>query len=258
MNGDPLHLSHVGFTYPDGRRAIDDVSLRLRPRESVGLIGPNGAGKTTLFLLISGLLQPQSGEVKVLGRSYGEGFDQEIRRHLGVVFQETEDQLFSPSVREDVAFGPENFGMDARQIDEGVSDALAFVGLAGFEERVPHHLSSGERRRVALATVLAYGPDVLILDEPTSDLDPRGQRDLITRLDETSQARLVASHDLPFILLSCDRVLVLESGRIHADGPAVDILTDRALLERHGLAAPVGWNGLTPQGAREIIREAKR
>ncbi len=254
MSQAAVHVSGLTYTYSDGRPAIRDVSFELAPGESVGVIGPNGAGKTTLFHLLAGLLTPQSGVVRVLGKEYTARNGLEIRRHLGIVFQETEDQLFSPTVYEDVAFGPLNFGFDRESVACAVKEALASVGLSGFEERVPHHLSSGERRRVALATVLSYRPDILVLDEPTSDLDPGGQRELARLLEGTSQARLVASHDLEFVLRTCERVVVLDGGQIRAAGPTADVVTDAGLLERHGLACPLGWRELSAEGILALLR----
>lgn len=257
MTVEPIEVNGLTYAYPDGRAAINDVSLSLRAGESLGIIGPNGAGKTTLFLLIAGLLSPQHGSIRVLGKSYESGNGRDIRRHIGFVFQETEDQLFSPTVYDDVAFGPVNFGFAREEVAESVGYALDVVGLAGFDDRVPHHLASGERRRVALATVLSYHPDLLILDEPTSDLDPRGRRELVERLTDTSQARLVASHDLEFILLTCERVLVIDDGRIVESGPTVDILTNADLLETHGLACPLAWKGLGREAIQRLIETVK-
>ncbi len=255
MSQAAIQVSGLSYTYSDGRTAIRDVDFELEPGESVGVIGPNGAGKTTLFRLLAGLLEPETGTIRVLGKRYTEVNGNEIRRHLGIVFQETEDQLFSPTVYEDVVFGPLNFGLDKKTVETAVAEALESVGLAGFEDRVPHHLSSGERRRVALATVLAYRPDILILDEPTSDLDPRGQRELVGLLERTSQARLVASHDLEFVLRACDRVLLLDAGRIEAAGPTAEVLTDATLLEKHGLACPLGWCDMSAEALRTLIRD---
>lgn len=259
MTEPAIHTDSLAYAYPDGRQAVREVSLRVTPGESVGLVGPNGAGKTTLLLLLAGLLEPSAGDLRIFGKRFGKGDERSVRRHLGFVFQETEDQLFSPTVFDDVAFGILNFADDERSLEDEavrakVAGTLAQVGLAGFEDRVPHHLSSGERRRVALATVLSYGPDVLILDEPSNDLDPRGRRELAVLLRSTSHARLVASHDLEFILRTCDRAVILEEGRVRADGPATRILADQALLEKHGLEIPLGLRGRGPEALAELLR----
>jgi cobalt/nickel transport system ATP-binding protein len=246
VSEDAITVSGLSYTYPDGRRAIDRVSFRLGAGESIGLIGPNGAGKTTLFHLIAGLLPPGEGSIRIFGKTFDGKDDARVRRHLGFVFQETEDQLFSPTVFDDVAFGPLNFGQPLEGVRRQVAEALRQVGLEGFEERVPHHLSSGERRRVAIATVLSYRPDVLILDEPSSDLDPRGRRELVKLLRATSQARIIASHDLEFILRTCERVLVIDGGRLQAEGPTAEVLCNGSLLEAHGLLAPLGLRHLEP------------
>ncbi len=253
MSADVVRADGLSFRYPDGREAIRDVDIVVAPGEAVGLIGPNGAGKTTLIHLLAGLLEPTRGSVSVFGKTYSAADARRLRQHVGVVFQETDAQLFSASVFDDVAFGPLQFEIDGGPIEAMVRDALARVGLSGFEHRVSQHLSSGERRRVALATVLSYHPSLLILDEPTSDLDARGQRELIDILRSTSQARIVASHDLEFILRTCDRVDVVSGGRIVASGPAPDIVTDAELLRSHGLACPLGWTQLGPGGIRALL-----
>lgn len=248
-----IAASGLWYRYPDGRLAVEDVSFTLGEGESLGIIGPNGAGKTTLLLLLAGLFPPERGEVLVLGRKFEGKNDVELRRRLGFVFQETEDQLFSPTVFDDVAFGPLHFGMPLTEVRGRVEGALSQVGLSGYEARVPHHLSSGERRRAALATVLSYGADILVLDEPSSDLDPRGRRELVRLLRATHQARLVASHDFEFILRTCERVLLMDKGRIRADGRAVEVLCDRDLLSQHGLEVPLGLEGRKPEEVRGLL-----
>lgn len=255
MTAEAILVKDLRYSYPDGRSAVQDVSFRLERGESLGLLGPNGAGKTTLFHLVAGLLKPAGGEVRVFGKTFDGNDEREVRRHLGYVFQETEDQLFSPTVLDDVAFGPLNFGLPRPSIRERVAESLRQVGLSGFEERVPHHLSSGERRRVAIAAVLSYAPDVLILDEPSSDLDPRGRRELVRLLRATPQARIVASHDLEFILRSCDRALLMDEGRIHASGSTTDLLSNEELLEAHGLEVPLGLRDLEPRQLEELLRK---
>lgn len=255
MTDSAIRVRELSFSYPDGRKAIDDITLEIAVGESLGIIGPNGAGKTTLIHLIAGLHHPQSGGVEILGESFDGRKDAALRRRIGVVFQETEDQLFSPTVFDDVAFGPLNFGLDGTPIEKRVADALRQVGLTGFEDRVPHRLSNGERRRVALAGVLSYEPSVLLLDEPTSGLDPRGRRELIGLLHGMDQALLVASHDLEFILRTCRRSILIDAGRVVADGPTAALLADRESLDRHGLESPLGLRGLDRAAIEKLIAD---
>jgi cobalt/nickel transport system ATP-binding protein len=250
-----LEAAGLTYTYPDGRRAVGGMSIAVAGGESLAIIGPNGAGKTTLLLLLAGILEPEAGAVTVAGRRFDGRGDREIRRRLGVVFQETEDQLFSPTVFDDVAFGPLNFGLAPDEVRRRVEDALRKVGLEGYDGRHPHHLSSGERRRAAIATVLSYGPDVLLLDEPSNDLDPRGRRDLARWLRSAPEAIVLASHDLELVLRTCDRAVLMDGGRQCAAGTVLEILTDRPLLERHGLEAPLGLRDRTAREIEEILRE---
>lgn len=251
-----LEAADLTYAYPDGRLAVRSVTLSLEQGETVGLLGPNGAGKTSLFLLLAGLLEPRQGGVKVLGKPFGPRADVSLRRHIGFVAHETEDQLFSSSVFDDVAFGPLNFGMEPDRVRRAVRETLERVGLGGYEPRVPHHLSSGERRRVALATVLSYQPDLLILDEPSSGLDPRGRRELIDLLNSSREARIVASHDLEFILRTCARAIVLDAGHVVADRPVPEIISDHELLEGHGLEAPLGLRGRSAVQLRALLAGA--
>jgi cobalt/nickel transport system ATP-binding protein len=213
------------------------VTFRVSPGERAGLVGPNGAGKTTLFLCLAGVLRPQSGSVRVCGLDV-RAARRELPRRLGIVFQDSDDQLFNSSVRDDVAFGPLNLGLKPDEVRARVTEALSRVGMAGQEERVPMHLSGGEKRRVALAGVLAMRPEVLLLDEPTMFLDPRGRRELIELLKEIGGTQLVASHDLEFVRGLCPRVLLLDGGKVYVDGPTDAVLGDAALMERHGLEVP--------------------
>jgi cobalt/nickel transport system ATP-binding protein len=243
----------LGYIYPDGRRALEDLSFSVAPGEAVGVIGPNGAGKTTLFMVLAGLFPPGSGELTILGSPAGERMSAQLRRRIGLVFQSTDEQLFSPTVFDDVAFGPLNFGFPRGEARERVARALEAVGLLGYEGRSPHHLSSGEKRRVAIASVLSYDPEVLILDEPTSDLDPRGRRELTRLLSSMSHSLLIASHDLEFIARTCSRVMLLAGGSLKADGPASLLLTDAALLESNGLEVPLGIRGLDAGGLERLL-----
>jgi cobalt/nickel transport system ATP-binding protein len=234
-----IQVRDLTYAYPDGAPALDAVSFDVPAGASVGLVGPNGAGKTSLFLCLSGVLKPQSTLLRIAGLDLR---DPDQRRRLpaevGIVFQNSDDQLFNATVFDDVAFGPLNLKLPPDEVRDRVAEALRRVGLTGLEERVPFHLSGGEKRRVALAGVLAMRPSVLLLDEPSMYLDPRGRRELIHLLHTLGGTRLIAAHDLELILQTCDRVLLLDRGRIRADGPARTVLADAALMEAHGLEVP--------------------
>lgn len=219
--------------------ALDGLSFQVAPGESIGLVGPNGAGKTTLFLCLSGVLHRQSGRLLVAGLDPGESSQRRtLPARVGIVFQDSDDQLFSPTVFEDVAFGPLNLGLSADEVRQRVTEAIKRVGLAGFEQRTPLHLSGGEKRRAALAGVLAMRPEVLLLDEPSTHLDPRGRRELIQLIHCLPVTKIIAAHDLEFILETCTRAIVLDAGRVCADGPARTLLADAELMAAHGLEVP--------------------
>ena len=231
----------LSFSYPDGHDALLDVSFALAPGERVALIGPNGAGKSTLLLHLNGLLPdrpPSTPFVTVDGLPVVEANLREIRRRAGLLFQDPDDQLFCPTVWEDVAFGPRQLGLREPELSRLVTESLAQVGLAGFEERLPHHLSRGEKRRACLAGLLACDARVLVLDEPTSDLDPRGRRELMALLSRLPVTQLIATHDLEFVVEICARTIVLDGGRIVADGPTRRLLDDEPLMLAHGLERP--------------------
>lgn len=234
-----LRTQELSFAYPGGTRALDRVTLTIAAGETVGLIGPNGAGKTTLFLCCSGVLPVKAGMVQLAGLDPA---DPSQRRRLpaqvGIVFQNSDDQLFSATIFDDVAFGPLNLGLPAGEVKSRVAEALDQVGLKGFEQRVPFHLSGGEKRRAALAGVLAMRPQVLLLDEPSMYLDPRGRRELIRLVQRLPGVKVIAAHDLEMIRETCQRVLVLDGGRLVADGPTRAILADKKLMEAHGLEVP--------------------
>jgi cobalt/nickel transport system ATP-binding protein len=234
-----VEVTDLSFAYPHGALALDGVTLAVRPGESVGLVGPNGAGKTSLFLCLTGVLAARSGVVRVCGLDVRDPAQRRrLPQHVGIVFQNSDDQLFSSTVLDDVAFGPLNLGLSADEARQRVAEALARVGMAGQEARVPLHLSGGEKRRVALAGVLAMRPEVLLLDEPSMFLDPRGRRELIGLLNGLAGTKVIASHDLEMILATCRRVLVLDGGKLVADGAPRALLGDAALMEAHGLEVP--------------------
>ncbi len=236
-----LRLTDVGFTYPDGHRALAGVDLIVREGERVALLGPNGAGKSTLCLHLNGMLHPTEGRVEVGGLATTSGDQLEIRRRVGLVFQDPDDMLFMPTVRMDVAFGPANLGLEGAALDARVAAALAAVGMADMAERPPHHLSFGQRKRVAVAAVLAMAPEVLVLDEPSANLDPRARRELGEVLLGLDTTLLLVTHDLPFAWWLCDRAVILDRGRVVADAPIDEVLRDPELLAAHALELPVGF-----------------
>jgi cobalt/nickel transport system ATP-binding protein len=229
-----IMVRDLRFRYHDGTEALRGLNFSVAEGECVGLIGPNGAGKSTLLLHLNGILPEETDDSQSV-KIFGESDLTARRRAAGLLFQDPDDQLFCPTVFEDVAFGPQQFGGD---VAASVQRALAEVGLAGFEKRSPHHLSHGEKRRVCLAGVLACEPRVLVLDEPTSDLDPRGRRELKELLKKIPATKIIATHDLEFVVELCPRVLVMDGGAIVADGVTVELLNDEALMLRHGLERP--------------------
>ncbi len=229
-----IEVRELSFTYPDGRCGLRDVSLAIQSGEKVALVGPNGAGKSTLLLHLNGILRGEGG-VRVMGQEVAEPHLPLIWTQVGLVFQNPDDQLFSPTVFEDVAFGPLYAGLPEGEIQHRVAWALAQVGLEGYADRVSHHLSLGEKKRAAIASVLSMQPDILALDEPTSGLDPRTRRRLIKLLQELPQTMLVATHDMRMVAEVFPRVIVLDRGQVVADGATDELLADEQLLEARGL-----------------------
>lgn len=246
MSVPALEVSRLGFAYPDGRQVLFGVDLRVEVGERVALLGPNGAGKTTLLLHLNGILGAVAGgqgtgTVRVGGVELTRDSVREVRRRVGLVFQDPDDQLFMPTVWDDVAFGPANLGQSGAQLERTVEDALAQVGMADAADRPPYHLSFGQRRRVALATVLAMDPDVLVLDEPSSNLDPAARRELADIIVSLPVAVLMVTHDLPYALELCPTSALMDEGRIVTSGPTRRLLADEALLHAHRLELPFGF-----------------
>lgn len=227
--------------YPDGHEALRGVSLRIGAGERVAVLGPNGAGKSTLCLHLNGILEPTRGSVRVCGLPVGGENLLEVRRRVGVVFQDPDDMLFMPTVAQDVAFGPSNLGFSNAEVKERVGQALAAVGMEEVKDRPPHHLSFGQKKRVATAAVLSMEPEILVLDEPSSNLDPRSRREFGEILAGLSQTIVMVTHDLPYALEVCDRAVILDGGRAVADGQISDVFNDPELLRAHDLELPRGF-----------------
>ncbi|HEX2133434.1 MAG TPA: ABC transporter ATP-binding protein [Actinophytocola sp.] len=245
MTGSPdpaLLVERLAYAYPDGHQALYGVDLRVEPGERVAVLGPNGAGKTTLVLHLNGVLSGGSGRIEVAGLPVAKRNLREIRRRVGIVFQDPDDQLFMPTVGEDVAFGPANFGLSGEALDTRVREALAAVGMTEHADRSPLHLSGGQRRRVALATVLACDPEILVLDEPSSNLEPVARRELAEVLVSLGRTTLMVTHDLPYALQLCPRSVLIDEGVVVADGPTRSLLADTDLLAAHRLELPYGFH----------------
>jgi cobalt/nickel transport system ATP-binding protein len=236
-----IHARGLRYAYPNGRQALRGIELHVVEGERVALLGPNGAGKTTLMLHLNGLLRG-TGALEVTGIEVGERSLRELRARVGLVFQDPDDQLFMPTVGEDVAFGPLNAGLDAEETEQRVLEALRAVRMDDAAGRAPHQLSMGERRRVAIATVLAGRPRLLVLDEPSANLDPRARRELLEVLELLETTMLVATHDLPLAAELCERAVILAHGEIVADGPTDAVLADAERLARHDLELPAGFD----------------
>jgi cobalt/nickel transport system ATP-binding protein len=232
-----IDIKDLKYTYPDGRQALNGVTLHVAPGEKMALVGPNGAGKSTLLLHLPGLLKGE-GEIRLAGMDVADGDLGRLRAAVGLVFQNPDDQLFSLTVFEDVAFGPLHMGLEEDEVRQRVSDALAAVDMDDYIDRVSHHLSIGEKKRIAIATVLSMSPEILVLDEPTAGLDPRARRNLITLLGKLDITMLVSTHDMAMVAELFPRVAIMDDGLIVAEGETAGVLADEALLAQHGLELP--------------------
>jgi len=241
-----IEIVGLRYAYPDGTRALCGIDLTIEEGESVAVIGPNGAGKSTLLLHLNGILRGK-GVIRVFGTPIEDSTLREVRRRVGVVFQDPDDQLFLTTVNQDVAFGPSNLGLGPEEVAHRTHEALESVGMGGFGERAAHHLSFGQRKRVATATVLSMRPDILVLDEPSSNLDPRSRRHLGEILAALPVTKIIVTHDLPYAYHTCERAVILSGGRVAADGPIGAILSDSGLLAAHDLELPQGF---APQAAK--------
>ncbi|MBW3666094.1 MAG: energy-coupling factor ABC transporter ATP-binding protein [Actinobacteria bacterium] len=239
----PVSVADLHFAYPDGRQALSGVTFSVGKGERLAVLGPNGAGKTTLALHLNGLLRAARGTIRIGDLEVTDDNLVEIRRRVGLVFQDPDDQLFMPTVAEDVAFGPANLGLEGDELEGRVDEALAAVEATNLRQRVPHHLSGGEKRRASLATVLAMDPGVLVFDEPASGLDPAGRRELMETLVGLPVTQVLITHDLPLALELCPRSVILDEGRVSADGPTAGLLGDDELLARHRLEMPYRLDG---------------
>jgi cobalt/nickel transport system ATP-binding protein len=234
----PLNIENLRFSYPDGTTALHGITLDLADGEALAIVGPNGAGKSTFVNHLNGFFLPQTGLVAVNGTELSKKTREQIRREVGVVFQNPDDQLFTSHLYDDVAFGPVNLGWPAAEVHQTVESVLRQLELWDLRDRPPYHLSQGQKRFAALAAVLAMRPSVLVLDEPTADLDPRHRRRLIRLFQDMKITRLVVSHDLDFVVETCGRTAILDEGKIVSTGPTRELLADKSRLEAHGLEVP--------------------
>ena len=233
-----LSIKNLSYSYHDGLVALHNVSLDINSGEKVALVGPNGAGKSTLMLHLNGLLGDEQSQISIAGLSLTKGNLPFIRAKVGLVFQNPDDQLFSPTVFDDVAFGPLHMGYEEAEVQQRAQNALAQVGISDLGARLSHHLSVGQKKRVAIATVLSMQPEIMVLDEPTAGLDPRGRRALIHLLRDLPVTMLVSTHDMRLVAELFPRLIILDEGEVVADGLTAELLADVPLLEAHGLEAP--------------------
>ncbi|MFN4814402.1 MAG: energy-coupling factor ABC transporter ATP-binding protein [Pseudanabaena sp.] len=244
MHHNPISIESLSYTYPDGIKALQGINFQIAATEKVAIVGANGSGKSTLLLHLNGILMPQHGEIVIGEMPVTPNNLLAIRNFVGIVFQNPDDQLFMPTVWEDVAFGPMNQGLKGADLKIRVSEALVAVGLdvTKYAERLSHNLSGGEKKRVAIAGVLAMQPQVLVFDEPSAQLDPRSRRQLIQLLQTLPETQLIATHDLDLVLELCDRTIVLSEGKVVYDGNTKQVLSDREFLLAHSLEMPLSLN----------------
>lgn len=247
-----IEIENLDYTYPDGKRALNSVNLRIFHGESVGIVGANGAGKSTLLMQLVGVLFPNSGEVRIGDIPVIKKTLSEIRQRVGIVFQNSDEQLFMNTVYEDVAFGPRNYKLSEEEVKKRVLESLETVGISHLIDRPPYKLSGGEKRSAAIATVLAMNPDILVMDEPTTALDPKARRRLINLLKGFSYTKIITTHDLDMVLEICDRTIVLNKGKVIADGPTLNIFEDDNLLEICGLEKPLSMQNCLACGIKKV------
>ena len=239
-----LETKNLSYTYHDGTEALKNVNIKIKKGEKIAIMGPNGAGKSTLFSHFNGLSEPTSGHVEIEGEKIIFERDEllKVRQKVGIVFQDPNDQLFAPTVKEDVAFGPMNLGLDYEEVERRIKEALEMVGMTGFEEKTPHHLSGGQQKRVAIAGIIAMRPDIMILDEPTAGLDPEGVDkvlNILNNLNKEGMSIVISSHDIEMVNHFADKIFVLYGGEIIAEGDKHQIFSDKELLKKAHLKAPV-------------------
>ena len=239
-----LETKNLSYTYHDGTEALKNVNIKIKKGEKIAIMGPNGAGKSTLFSHFNGLSEPTSGHVEIEGEKIVFERDEllKVRQKVGIVFQDPNDQLFAPTVKEDVAFGPMNLGLDYEEVERRIKEALEMVGMTGFEEKTPHHLSGGQQKRVAIAGIIAMRPDIMILDEPTAGLDPEGVDkvlNILNNLNKEGMSIVISSHDIEMVNHFADKIFVLYDGEIIAEGDRHQIFSDKELLKKAHLKAPV-------------------
>ncbi|AEF94763.1 Phosphonate-transporting ATPase [Desulfotomaculum nigrificans CO-1-SRB] len=246
-----VDFNNVFYAYPDGKQAVNGITFRIHHGESVGIVGANGAGKSTLLMLLTGILLPARGEIHVGETLVTKKTLSVIRQKIGFSFQDPDDQLFMTTVYDDVAFGPRNYGIDEPEVEKRVMKALETVGIAHLKDRAPYKLSGGEKRAAAIAAILSMDPDILVMDEPTTALDPRARRRLISLLKGFSHTKIIATHDLDMVLELCERTIVLNDGRVVCDGTSSKILTNEELLEQCGLEKPLTLQGCPLCGSKK-------
>ncbi|MDO9535799.1 MAG: ABC transporter ATP-binding protein [Bacillota bacterium] len=242
----------IYFTYPDGKQAVNGITCRINHGESVGIVGANGAGKSSLLMLLTGILLPAKGEIRVGETPVTKKTLSVIRQKIGFSFQDPDDQLFMTTVYDDVAFGPRNYGIDEPEVKKRVMKALETVGAVHLKDRAPYKLSGGEKRAAAIAAVLSLEPDILVMDEPTAALDPKARRRLMNLLKGFLHTKIIATHDLDMVLEICERTIVLKEGRVVCDGLSPEILNDEELLEQCGLEKPLALQNCPVCGSGKL------